>query len=101
MKKSIILSVSFLFASLVSVAQQKQTSDKAKPVTEKQQEPVKAQPQVKPAPNAKVSSPAKVETRMKPGNEKAPVTKPDPRLRVKRAKADEPQKDVKSPTESK
>jgi predicted GIY-YIG superfamily endonuclease len=47
MKKSIILSASLLFATLVSVAQQKQTSDKSMPVTEKEKEAVKAEPQVK------------------------------------------------------
>lgn len=101
MKKSFILSASLLFSALVGVAQQKQTNDKSTPVTEKQQEPVKAQPQVKPATKAKVSSPAKVETRMKRGSEKAPATKPDPRLRVKRAKSEEPKQAIKKPAESK
>jgi hypothetical protein len=101
MKKTIILCVSLLFASLVTFAQQNQTIDKSKPVTGKQQEPVKAEPQVKQAPNSKVSSPAKVQTRTKPGSEKAPATKPDPRLRVKRAKPEEPKQAIKKPTDSK
>ena len=101
MKKTIILSVSLLFTSLVTFGQQSQTSDKSKPVTGKQQEPVKAEPQVKQAPNSKVTSPAKVQTRTKPGSEKAPTTKPDPRLRVKRAKPEEPKQATKKPAESK
>jgi hypothetical protein len=101
MKKSIILSASLLFATLVSVAQQKQTSDKSMPVTEKEKEAVKAVPQVKQTPNSKISSPAKVQTRMKPGSEIAPATKPDPRLRVKRAKSEEPKQAIKKPAESK
>lgn len=101
MKKFIVLAAILFGANVATIAQQQKSTEKSKPASSNEQAPVKAKPNGDSKLKPSVASPEKVQTRLKPSTEKAPVAKPDPRLRVKRSKPNHPKQAVKSPTESK